>query len=485
MIIFLVIRFLTYSASYKYNSRRQVEWMTASLAVVHVGCFGMGSARRAKVMKDLRQKIWSAGAFVATAQAQGEDAAVGKKSREGGWTVDVPGDDAIKVTGDVAAEGGGVQGAGSATASSIQDQLCPVHEDLKMPQLSSSADVSGNSDHITSDVASGPSRNWSTLTHHRETRSDKFTLNECLVHKVNTGLSGRESKIFFQLARPRSRHAAATATSKSAFSSRVSWGAGAPYPTFSGDDPLELGGLEGGQRVMRPTAPAEGSGSGEGSSALPNVKHVTSYLRRRRWLWSFPGAGSGRNVEERGGIGEGGGSGGWCSPESWDKYLQRMINSLSRSRRADGFVLVERLEKEAFMVKGVRIMLGVVPTEDGGSTGSEREGKKNSDSGRGGAGKRGRDPASFVRGSGSGAGPNEGRERRGFQGPIVPMRIILQYRVFEVMDEGHRCRSVFGVRQYFSFSFLFCFACFVYKFLSVLVWTLFHFRALFQVIYSN
>lgn len=392
--------------------------MTASLAVVHVGCFGMGSARRAKVMKDLRQKIWSAGAFVATAQAQGEDAAVGKKSREGGWTVDVPGDDTINVAGDAAA-GEGVQGAGSTTATSTHDQLCPVREDPQMPRLSSTAGVSENG---TSDAASGPSKNWSMLSHHREST---FTLKECLVYKVNTGLSGRESKIFFQLARPRSRHAAAASASASA--SKNTFYSRAPYPTFSGDDPLELGGLEGGQRVMRPTVPAEGSSSGEGSSALPNVKHVTSYLRRRRWLWSFPSAGSGRDIEERGGIGESGGSGGWCSPESWDKYLQRMINSLSRSRRADGFVLVERLKKEAFMVKGVRIMLGVVPTEDGGSTGSEREGKRNSDSVRGGAAaKRGRDPASFV------GGASEGRERRGFQGPIVPMRIILQYRVFEV-----------------------------------------------------
>lgn len=390
--------------------------MTASLAVVHVGCFGMGSDRRAKVMKELRQKIWSAGAFVATAQAQGEDAAVGKKSREGGWAGDVPGDDTTNLAGD-AAVGEGVQGAGSTTARSTHDQLCPVREDLQMPQLSSTAGVTDNG---TSDAASSPTRNVSMLSHHREAA---FTLKECLVYKVNTGLSGRESKIFFQLARPRSRHAAAAAVRKSTLSSR------APYPTFSGDDPLELGGLGGGHRVMRPTAPAEGSSSGEGSSALPNVKHVTSYLRRRRWLWSFPGARSGRDIEERGGIGEGGASGGWCSPESWDKYLQRMINSLSRSRRADGFVLVERLKKEAFMVKGVRIMLGVVPEEDGGNTGSDREGKRNSDSVRGGAtAKRSKDPTAFVRGG------SEGRERRGFQGPIVPMRIILQYRVFEVID---------------------------------------------------
>ncbi|CAN0120812.1 unnamed protein product, partial [Scytosiphon promiscuus] len=44
----------------------KVQWKTQTLAILHVGCFGVGPARRADVMADLRRQIWSAGGLVTT-----------------------------------------------------------------------------------------------------------------------------------------------------------------------------------------------------------------------------------------------------------------------------------------------------------------------------------------------------------------------------------------------------------------------------------
>ncbi|CAN0532380.1 unnamed protein product, partial [Ectocarpus sp. 8 AP-2014] len=54
----------------------KVQWKTQTLVILDVGCFGVGPARRADVMADLRQQIWSAGGMVATPQSDTEVAAV-------------------------------------------------------------------------------------------------------------------------------------------------------------------------------------------------------------------------------------------------------------------------------------------------------------------------------------------------------------------------------------------------------------------------
>ncbi|CAM9970210.1 unnamed protein product, partial [Ectocarpus sp. 4 AP-2014] len=104
------------------------------------------------------------------------------------------------------------------------------------------------------------------------------------------------------------------------------------------------------------------AGPGERFAGPSSSRYVASYLRRRRWLWFFA-------CEEVSGHGDGGGSGGVggpggeghadISPSDWNKCRRMMINALARSRRADGFVLVELRDDDALMVKGVRIMLGV------------------------------------------------------------------------------------------------------------------------------
>lgn len=52
-------------------------WETPTLAILHVGCFGVNSARRAELMADLRCHIWTAGGIVAT--SLGADTAGNKK----------------------------------------------------------------------------------------------------------------------------------------------------------------------------------------------------------------------------------------------------------------------------------------------------------------------------------------------------------------------------------------------------------------------
>lgn len=187
----------------------------------------------------------------------------------------------------------------------------------------------------------------------------------------------------------------------------------ARYPVFSGDDP------EG-----RP------AGLGDRFAGRSLVKHVASYLRRRRWLWSFLGdrsdvrstasaAASGGTV---GGWTDGSGSGGLrdsvgvgVTREKWKPAVQDMMNALAGSRRADGFVMVELRSNEALMVKGIRIMLGVIPDEADESAEVAA-----------GRGNNGRDDDEAAKKGGS--------RGRGRVDPR-PMRMLLQYRVFEVREE--------------------------------------------------
>ena len=411
--------------------RVQVQWKTPTLAILHVGFFGVDSARRAGVMIDLRQKIWSAGGLVATApkakaskrgeaalervqqRPSVEDVAEerGEGSGAGGDGIDdeeepysIPlmraaseghaafvhsggrgGSVGVKSGGGV---GGGVGGGGSAGVRAGGDGCCP-----------------------------GVPRSLRSV-------SAALTLKEGLVHKVNAGLSGLETNIFFQLMLPRTEN---ETTLPSA------WG-GAYGSLFRKDDSEEFA-----------------SGRGERSAGTSRVKYVSSYLRRRRWLWSFGGSGSasftsacdsgGAATSAAGAI-----SGGSDAP-LWSTYVQKMMHSLTRSRRADGFVLVHRGENEALMVKGVRITLGVVPAEEcwKGATGV-------------GAGGRGGDPVSGkgappgrgVRGEGStgggGGGGGVARLGGGVEAEPRTMRMLLQYKVFEV-----GCRRIFPTPRFRSF----------------------------------
>ncbi|CAN0120747.1 unnamed protein product, partial [Scytosiphon promiscuus] len=72
-----------------------------------------------------------------------------------------------------------------------------------------------------------------------------------------------------------------------------------------------------------------------------------------------------------------GGDNGGCDAREWIACRRKIIIALARSRRADGFVLVQCRDDEALMVKGIRIMLGVLPGGDadgGGGGGGGRPG---------------------------------------------------------------------------------------------------------------
>lgn len=58
----------------------QVVWETPTLAVLHVACFGLNSARRADMMAELRREIWSAGGVVATAHSADTSGAGGSST---------------------------------------------------------------------------------------------------------------------------------------------------------------------------------------------------------------------------------------------------------------------------------------------------------------------------------------------------------------------------------------------------------------------
>lgn len=274
--------------------------------------------------------------------------------------------------------------------------------------------------------------------------SAALTQKEGLIHKVNAGLSGLETSIFFQLMLPEppshpQNSRVARRLAPAAQAAIVGQRSG-PYPTFCGGASKDL--------VAAP---------GDRFAGPSDRRHVASYLRRQRWLWSFACP----DAPTFGGTNPGGaavtGSDGGCDAAEWNLCRRKIINSLARSRRADGFVLVDCQDNEALMVKGVRIMLGVLPGGGGGvgggdgrggggggsggdeagakvGNGGEREGAGNDaavqgedgeDRGKGGGG---------SRGGSSGIGDNAGSQQRdgSSQGEPRAMRMILQYRVFEV-----------------------------------------------------
>ncbi|CAB1116053.1 unnamed protein product [Ectocarpus sp. CCAP 1310/34] len=443
----------------------QVQWKTQTLVILDVGFFGVGPARRANVMADLRQQIWSAGGMVATPQSDTEvaataaaaaaaevavSAACGKHAGSGATVGGEPPADGRAVAAASASASAAAAAAGEEDA--VVAALAGESSRAMMLPLTRTASIGGGGGQGTSPqglmVATaatsalargggvdrvGTNTNGSGggggggrrpgLGKRAQSISAALTQDEGLIHKVNAGLSGSETNIFFQLMLPEStsssspppssqqrfesgraslRAGAAGAAPTTAVVSRSSgsgpWGAPplvptGPYPTFSGDAPKGLV-----------------AGPGERFAGLSNSRYVASYLRRRRWLWFFA-------CDEVSGHGDGGGSGGvggpggedhaGVSPSDWNKRRRMMINALARSRRADGFVLVELRDDDALMVKGVRIMLGV-------QTGGTNEG-----GGRGGDG---------------GGGGGGGRWGGGGRGEPRAMRMILQYRVFEA---GH------------------------------------------------
>lgn len=291
----------------------------------------------------------------------------------------------------------------------------------------------------TSSVGSGSS------TVRRNSIFTELTLKEGLLHKINTGLSGLETNIAFQLMRsrpvPTSEQALGVAPSplpppppphvsyrqaKDVDAYRAKQQQQQPqvqarYPTFSGDDP------EG-----RP------AGLGDRFSDRSIVKHVASYLRRRRWLWSFAdpdsfgsgGASSGSVSGARGGFGVHRGL------LAWSSAAEQMVNALARSRRADGFVIMELRKNEALMVKGIRIMLGVVPETDerGATTTTTIGGARNGDSG----GER-HGGVSEMGVTGASGGGCRGSARGGGRRELRAIRLLLQYRVFEVREGAATC----------------------------------------------
>lgn len=441
----------------------QVQWKTPTLAILHVGCFGVDSARRADVMKDLRQQIWSAGGLVPSTAQQPEEANDEKLKggfvgawggrEEGIIDRDMSGDNNSNNiirresrTGRRRGSSGGASGVVEITAGKVTTGAAAVIVAFERPSNSRGSGSVGAQ-------GGGGGGGRPRVDSRRPSVSAALTLKEGLLHKVNAGLSGLETNIFFQLMWPRKRTEQTTAVAAGvpAGSASVTWNGleGPLYPTFSGEDPK-------GRLAV----------TSECFSGMIDSKHVASYLRRRRWLWHFDG--SAAAAAAGGDSGSGSGTGG---AYVWTKYLRRMILALTRSRRADGFVLVERRDNEALMVKGIRIMLGVIPDEEnesgggGGRATDVSAGATNSSRSRswrgGGGGYEKKDAA----GKGSAAAAAEeaevkveegggggdklrgvgsegdrqpsnkkvaGKGKEGLRGEPRAMRILLQYRVFVV-----------------------------------------------------
>lgn len=227
------------------------------------------------------------------------------------------------------------------------------------------------------------------------------------------------------------------------------------YPTFSGDDP-----------EARP------AGLGDRFSGRSVVRHVASYLRHRRWLWSFTDTGTFRDMKVAGDRSSDRGGGGiaGASPRfapSWPQVAQQIVNTLARARRADGFVMVELRKTEALMMKGIRIKLGVVPESQKGETaaggaggGSGYMGRPRGTGSGGIAQQRGSmgrlsgdvgDAGVRAGGRGDASGRAEGTASDGRWdgtasgggggapgsdgGRLRHVRLLVQYRVFEVSQE--------------------------------------------------
>ncbi|CAM9090651.1 unnamed protein product [Phaeothamnion confervicola] len=193
-----------------------------------------------------------------------------------------------------------------------------------------------------------------------------------LLHKINTGLSGLETTIAFQLAKGGATEQGRT---------NVGFERGGSRPV-----PSSLGGATAAQSTAAPTAAA--ATGGERAITLPvdffrNVpfgKYVSTYLRRRRWVWELS-----------------------CDV-AWSPLV---IRTLALARQNDGFVDIELGESRALMVKGVKVL--PVRGGDGGGGG-------------GGSGDS----------TGCGVGRSGGREPSGNDAPTAfdPQRMLLQYRAF-------------------------------------------------------
>lgn len=434
-----------------------MEWKTRTLAILHVGCFGIDSARRVGVMTELRQNIWSAGGLVATSEREQGDEANGDNEGDAGGSGQK---DALapeegralastaerQQGGESEDEEGAGRGAHQAeekgqettvdTAERKPSRLDEATGRDQYPEPGRGSGGKGDADvRQGADLARTSSSQRRGLLTRQPSVSAALTMKEGLIHKVNAGLSGLETNIFFQLMRPRPPQPSNLTNSQApGLGPGLRSGVGS-YPTFSGD------GL---------TGRMDGSlGRGDHLTGMADVRHVALYLRRRRWLWRFSdvvassGANATRADKSGGSGGNDGGRGGF---PTWSQDVRKVILALARSRRADGFVLVERRENEALMVKGIRIMLGVIPGEaDGGDDGGAGTGNGDVH----GTGKPGaesthnatekidagqeKESGSGGGGSGSGSGSGNGaRPRHGGRGEPRAMRIIVQYRVFEV-----------------------------------------------------
>lgn len=450
---------------------QQVQWKTKTLAILHVGCFGVSPARRAEVMANLREQIWRAGGLVATPQSETEAAAAAAAATVA--TIDAT--SATNITGDRSierTEGGARGGEESAafggesravvlpltrTASDGERATLPPPASAACPPSSSMVTTArgGGVDSGSGGGSAGGGRPG--LGPRSQSISATLTQKECLIHKVNAGLSGLETSIFFQLMLPESPShpeagRAALPRGASAAAALVVGGAAAaaatvprpgpgPYPTFSGGASSDL--------VAAPQ---------DRFAGVPNSRYVASYLRRQRWLWSFAcpdapnfgGAGAGAGA---GGAALAGGDGG-CDSAEWTTCRRKIINSLARSRRADGFVLVECQDNEALMVKGIRITLEVPPGADergvaggddrGGGGGGDEAGARVGDDGE----REGAGGGAAARGEHAGrAGENKGR---GGGSEPRAVRVVLQYRVFEVSACGRLVCASFEASCWFA-----------------------------------
>lgn len=466
----------------------------------------MDPARRADVMANLREKIWSAGGLVATTP-QGEaeatataTAATEVKGADGLLTREeeeqeaglrsasrngvgfVSGNDQLKERrGRGGGRGGGSEEAATATTTfegepgamvlpltrSASDggrrAALPVAAGASSTATAvrggGGADVGHSGNDVVGSSSGGGGGGRPGLGTRSQSVSAALTQKEGLIHKVNVGLSGLETNIFFQLMLtnmpplpPQLDGGRASLRGATPAVPRLGSGAAGlllppgpgpgqgpgqdpgPYPTFSGGAPNGFV-----------------AGPEERFAGFSTSRYVASYLRRRRWLWSFacqdaPNFGGGGVVGDHGG----------CDSFEWTKCRRKIINSLARSRRADGFVLVECRENETLMVKGIRVMLGVLPgggdDRAGGDDGGGGGAGTGTGVGVGGKGERGGSRAAGEEGIGSNPGDDGGRGEGGGRsnvgggsggsgtqpphgsgrgGPRA-MRMILQYRVFEV-----------------------------------------------------
>ena len=414
----------------------------------------MNPARRAEVMANLREQIWSAGGLVATPQSEAGAAAgagttataavdaVFANNSTGTRSVERA-EDGVRSGEDNAAIEGEPRGMVLPLTRTASDGGPAI---LPSPALASASPASSSSSMVATsrcgggggDSAGGERPGLGPRT---QSVSAALTQKEGLIHKVNAGLSGLETSIFFQLmlpespSHPEAGRAVTSRSSAAVAASGVGQRAGS-YPTFSGGAVNDF--------VAAPEDRFAGLSN--------HGRYVASYLRRQRWLWFFacPDAPNFGGACTVGGGAAVGGSDGGCDSADWTTCRKKIINSLARSRRADGFVLVDCQDNEALMVKGIRIMLGGGDDEAGARVGNDKAvpgedaGRAGEDRGPGGGGSGG-DSKSVGDGAGS---RQPGRSK---QSEPRAMRMILQYRVFEV----GALRRVLFVWLIFGWLFLF------------------------------